>query len=465
MDQSVPTLGQAIGSGGGSGGDDVQAQLNQNAAPSQAAPVPGIAQPQPLPTLPAQQPAQPAQRPVSRLSAILGAVARTVDEGLAGIPSQGRPNFFSALGQGARSEQAAQTQQQEYRFRQFSDQVRAAQLHNESLRMQWADEDHQNAVQAQADSQAKRMTDTTGMQYTFVPNDDNGQAVLTDWGGQMAQDGHVSIPAGTIAGPKGWYIPNKGSAEQALANTQDYNSRAAFYGLPPVPQGKVVNDGAYDILRKISNGFDSAGNPIHANDIQARVDNMKEQLAKYKQTPNADFNTANAVQSDIDHLQNLQQITAKRESDALKQAQQQQLDTLNKSEAIKAKYAMEKQDNAAGDKPQKASVGSIVGFDPQTNERVVVNAGDPKASTLSQSSKVSGTQLDNWGTAQNQFANVQLAVSRYDQAARNFAQSGKPSDIVGINSALNGRELAISRLANGVYGCRDSPRWLKLRHA
>ncbi len=45
--------------------------------------------------------------------------------------------------------------------------------------------------------------------------------------------------------------------------------------------------------------------------------------------------------------------------------------------------------------------------------------------------------MDNWGTSQNQFANVQLAVSRYDQAARNFAQSGKPSDAIGINSALN----------------------------
>ena len=276
--------------------------------------------------------------------------------------------------------------------------------------------------------------------------------MLTHWGGQMAQDGHVSIPAGTIAGPKGWYIPNKGSAEQATANTQDYNSRAAFYGLSPVPQGKVVNDAAYDILRKMSNGFDAAGNPIHANDIQARVDNMKEQLAKYKQTPNADFNTTNAVQSDIDHLQNLQQITAKRESDALKQAQQQQLDTLNKSEAIKARYKEETQDNAAGNKQPKASVGSIVGFDPQTNERVVVNASDPKASTLSQSSKVSGTQLDNWGTAQNQFSNVQLAVSRYDQAARNFAQSGKPSDIVGINSALN--KTGIGDIQIGEWGVR-----------
>jgi hypothetical protein len=98
------------------------------------------------------------------------------------------------------------------------------------------------------------------------------------------------------------------------------------------------------------------------------------------------------------------------------------LASLNKSEAIKARYKEDVADNAAGNKQQKAAAGSIVGFDPQKNERVVVNASDPKASTLSQSSKVSGTQLDNWGTAQNQFANVQLAVSRYDQGTQLLAE-------------------------------------------
>ena len=52
--------------------------------------------------------------------------------------------------------------------------------------------------------------------------------------------------------------------------------------------------------------MDMKGEPLHADDLQSRVDNMTEQLAKYKGTPNADPNTIAAVQSDIDHLTNLQ---------------------------------------------------------------------------------------------------------------------------------------------------------------
>jgi hypothetical protein len=95
---------------------------------------------------------------------------------------------------------------------------------------------------------------------------------------------------------------------------------------------------------------------------------------------------------------------------------------------------------------------SVVGFDPQTNERIVVNADDPRAANLQQSSKVKASQVDNWGTSQNQFANVQLAVSRYDQAAKEFAKSGKPGDIVGINSALN--KAGVGDIQIGEWGVR-----------
>jgi hypothetical protein len=210
-------------------------------------------------------------QPTSRLQAILGAVASVATTGLAGVPDRGRPSFVTGLGQGARAEQAAQATQQAIKFKSFDDQIRASQLHNVDVRMQWADEDHQAAVHANADAQAKWMTDSTGMTYTFVPNDDGGKAALEYIGVHMTQNGHVSIPSVVIAGPKGWYIPNKGSAEQAQANTQDYNSRASFYGLPSTPKGGVVTDRTYDVLRNLSNGFNGAGEPIHASEIQGRV--------------------------------------------------------------------------------------------------------------------------------------------------------------------------------------------------
>ena len=293
-------------------------------------------------------PTPPAQSG-SRLARIISAVANVADTALSGIPQGRRPDFVSGLGSGARAEQASVATQNDLKFRNFQDQFRLAQLHNEDIRMQWADEDHQAAVQANADAQAKRMTDSTGMTYTFVPNDDGGKAVLAHMGAQMAQDGHVTVPAGVIAGPKGWYIPNQGSAEQSQANTQDYNARAPFYGLPTVPKGGVVSDASYDILRNMSNGFAPGGQTLHGSEIQSRVDNAKEALAKYKATPNANASTISAVQSDIDHLQNLATITTKRDNDALDQASQRKQD--EQTNQIQQKGEQTRLTNAA--KPQK----------------------------------------------------------------------------------------------------------------
>ena len=161
--------------------------------------------------------------------------------------------------------------------------------------MQWASEDHQNAVQANADDQAKRMTATTGMSYTFVPNDDGGKAVLDHMGVQMAQNGSGSVPAGTISGPKGWYIPNQGSAEQAQALTQDFNARAPFYGFNPVPKGAVVQGITYDQLRQASNGLDNQGHPMSQTDLNNRIDNMSSQLDQIKRALMRTRNSSNPL--------------------------------------------------------------------------------------------------------------------------------------------------------------------------
>src|ERR1700688_3766584 len=259
----------------------------------------------------------PQSAPSSRLMQILSAVAKVGSTAAAGIPAGNRPSFLGGVGQGARAENAAQATQQQLKFQNFQDQVRLAQMHNEDIRMQNAEDDHQAAVQTNADAQADRMTKTTGMTYTFVPNSDGGKEVWDHFGVQMAQNGSVSVPAGTIAGPKGWYVPNKSSVEQAQANTKDWNSRAQFYGFTPLPAGQTVAPAAYDQLRQASNGLDNQGHTMHADDLQARVDNMTEALAKYKEQPNADTNTITAVQSDISHLTNLSKITNAREQSAL----------------------------------------------------------------------------------------------------------------------------------------------------
>lgn len=312
---------------------------------------------------------------------LLGTLASIVSAGLAGIPDKGRPSFITGLGSGTRSAQAAEANQQNIKFASFNDSVRAAQMHNEDLRMQWAGEDHQTAVQANSDAQAKRMTDTTGMTYTFVPNDDGGKAVQDHMGVQMAQNGAVSVPAGTISGPKGWYIPNKGSAEQAQANTKDYNSRASFYGFNPTSNGQVVNDIAYDQLRQASNGLDNQGHPMHADDIQARVDNMKEQLAKFKENANANPNTIAAVQSDISHLTNIAKITDAREQSALDDAAQRKTD--QQKQIIDQKATDQEKVNAS--KPQKAGK-------PDTNMYVGTDATGNQIAGTSDDLKTAGAQ-------------------------------------------------------------------------
>jgi hypothetical protein len=101
--------------GGATGGDPTQ---NYPASPDQGGPVPAPSQ---------------ASQPKSRLLTIIEAVAKAGNVALQGIPDTGRPGFVQGLGQGARSAQAAQANQQAIKFRNFDDQLRLAQLHNQDL--------------------------------------------------------------------------------------------------------------------------------------------------------------------------------------------------------------------------------------------------------------------------------------------------------------------------------------------
>src|SRR5580704_1366833 len=75
-------------------------------------------------------------RPTSRLTAILSAVAHVATVGMSGIPAGNRPSFLGGLGQGARASLADQSAQQAIKFKTFDDSMRAAQMHNDDLRLQ-----------------------------------------------------------------------------------------------------------------------------------------------------------------------------------------------------------------------------------------------------------------------------------------------------------------------------------------
>lgn len=79
----------------------------------------------------------------------------------------------------------------------------------------------------------------------------------------------------------------------------------------------------------------------------------------------------------------------------------------------------------------------VVGFDPSSGERVITSADDADSRGLEQALPVKIADVEKYRTANAQFGNVQAAKSNYLMAAQDFAKNGKPSDAVGINSAIN----------------------------
>jgi hypothetical protein len=381
----------------------------------------------------------------SRLARIVQAVANVASTALSGIPDRGRPSFVTGLGEGARAEQAVQATQQAIKFKNFDDQVRLAQLHNQDLALQNATQEQTDAHIA-AELNLRKMANDMGVSFDTVAN--HGPAVVDHLTASTATNGAASVPAGTHVSGDGdsFYIPQN-TQKTRDAQKQMYNDLAPALGLPALPEGaQFVPDKNTNFLTNKMLGYGLDGSPIKHQDlpgILAAEQAQRDQIAKNRATPNQLKALDNVIAIHQASLKALDEHKQGVLDDASQRKQDEQ------TNQIKQKGQQQRITNAS--KPQNAA-GSIVGFDPQTNERVVVNANDPKASSLTQSSKVTPAQLDNWSTSQNQFSNVQLAVSRYDQAARKFAQEGKGSDIVGINSALN--KTGIGDIQVGEWGVR-----------
>jgi hypothetical protein len=259
--------------------------LNQDQAPDVQM-SPG----QPMPQLPdATQAPQPTLAPQpggSRLAAILGAVARVATTGLSGIPSQGRPSFVTGLGQGARAEQAAQAAQQEIKFRNFDDQVRAAQLHAQDLHLQNATQEAQDAHEDHMQKMHANDEDW-GIKYDTIAN--NGDAVMDHLRTQTAASGAVSVPPGThISGDGDSILIPRDTPETQAGQLQQFKTIAPALGMNvSVPQGATKLDPkvATVFYNKLQ-GFDPNGMPYTADVLpsliasnQSRLDDLKKQGA------------------------------------------------------------------------------------------------------------------------------------------------------------------------------------------
>ena len=334
-------LGQATTSPVDPAQDQPTPTPNYPASPDQGGPVPSVQSSAP------SQPA-PAQPQGSRLAAIVQAVAKVASTALTGIPDQGRPSFVTGLGQGARAEQAAQANLQAIKFKNFDDQVRLAQLHNQDLALQ-------NATQAQTDAHIaaelnlRKVANDMGVDYDTIAND--GPAVVDHLTASTATNGAASVPPGTHVSGDGEtvFIP-KDTQKTRDAQRQMYSELAPALGLPALPEGAqfVPNKNTNFLTNKML-GYGLDGSPIKHDDLPgviAAEQTQRDQLAKN----GGSQNQLNALDKVIAiHQANLKALDEHAQTVADAASQRKQDEQTNQ---IQQKGEQQRLTNAA--KPQKA---------------------------------------------------------------------------------------------------------------
>jgi hypothetical protein len=154
---------------------------------------------------------------------------------MSGLSDKGRPSFVSGLGEGARGEKQAEATQQAIRFKTFDDQVRAAELHNQDLKMQ-NDTQAQTDAHTKADLDNRAMANSLGVDYDTIAN--HGSAVMDHLTAQTTANGSSTIPGGTHLSGDGKTV----QIPQDTQNTRDgqkamYTQLAPALGLPALPPG------------------------------------------------------------------------------------------------------------------------------------------------------------------------------------------------------------------------------------
>jgi len=310
----------------------------------------------------------------SNLGNVVGKVLSTINTGLAGVQSRGRPSVFNGMVQGAQAVQQADANQQALKFKDFDTQVRLAQLNHQEKVWQNEDQDRIDQLDQSAKTQVASMGDKYGQTYDFVPNDDNGQAALTHMGMKQLQDGSVSLPEGVIAAPHGWYIPNKSSQEQSKANTQHFNDQSQFFGVPGTG-GQPVNPKAYFAFNnQLLHGQNPDGSFMHSDQIKSLITTAQQRLDEYNEKPNADHTVVAEAQRHIDDLTNLSEKASDREDDASTKATANAAALAGaKAKAVADSQQQDKinlQNNAAANKAASAKADSnmYVGTDAAGNQ-------------------------------------------------------------------------------------------------
>jgi hypothetical protein len=296
--------------------------------------------------------AVPAPKPTSRLQAILSAVAQVGSTALAGVPDTGRPSFVTGLGEGARSAQAFEANQQAIKFRNFDDQVRLAQLHNQDLALQNATQAQQDAHNA-AELNLRKTANDMGVDYDTIAN--HGPSVVDHLTASTATNGSASVPPGAHVSGDGdtIYIPQD-TQKTRDGQKQMYSELAPALGLPALPEGAqfVPNKNTNFLTNKML-GYGLDGNPILHQDLPgviAAEQTQRDQLSKNGATQNqlSALDKVIAIhQASLkaldEHAQTVADATSQRKQD-------------EQTNQIQQKAEQQRLTNAA--KPQKAASSS-----------------------------------------------------------------------------------------------------------
>src|SRR5579862_2587442 len=389
----------------------------------------------------------------SRLARIVQAVANVASTALSGIPDKGRPSFVSGLGEGARSEQAAQANQQAIKFKTFDDQVRAAQLHNQDLELQNHTEAQQDAHQVAQNAQHD-WDEAHGLQYTEIPN--SGDAA-TNYLKAQSGNGGASIPPGThlSADGKNILIP-KQSDETQTAQLQKYNAFSEAYGLPALSNNaQFVPSKFVDYLQNALEGHDPISGQVIGHDklpgVIADLQSTRERLAGDKRTDPAVLKqldgTIGSMQAKLTYLDNhkagVLQANAKATASGTEAAQtspeniagQAKLAGAKANAEVPSKIAV--QDNAAGNK----SSGDSAVWQPK------VTADEKKKAELGEN------------IAENSNAVAQMLLKRPNLVGAVAGRFTSAEQMMGNNdpdiAALGTRIHNIAMANSGVHGFRS----------
>ncbi|HEY6767999.1 MAG TPA: hypothetical protein VI386_24860 [Candidatus Sulfotelmatobacter sp.] len=372
---------------------------------------------------------------------------------LAGIPDKGRSSFVTGLGEGARAEQADQANQQAIKFKDFDSQVRAAQLHNDDLRLQNQTEAQQNANNKEWEDRHDWLSDH-GYDDNTIPN--HADAATNHLTSATAINGAASVPAGSGINPSGdtIHIPADTQATRD-AQKQQYDNFASVYGLPGRDQKQDFVPGKQvDFLNHAMRGLNPNGSPIEHDKLPgaiAALQTQRDAVASGKNVNPAQLNqldnTIGIMKANLkaldDHAISVKQQTKQAELDA-ENSPQSVAGAANKASAVEAaKQPLELQKIKA----QQA----IKDGDPNAAGQMLAN-GDIAPSQI--------ISTRNPAFAQQAFAAAKSADPTYNpqRAEGEFKAANSPTNIGFFGSAksltdpggtLEQLEAAYRKLPNG----------------